>query len=178
MLNDIGAYLKWFEGVNKRAMRDVGMLPGEAAAWRPNIGEGENAWSIGEIVGHMASSRIYFANAYRDDGWITEPWPADMSDRSNWLPVLEESASQFITKLQDTPNEWLNRKIELIGSDSFAISGWRVLMMMVEHDIHHRSQIDSYAGLNGWEVAQIFDRTAEWVGSQQPDQRRRKGQGA
>jgi uncharacterized damage-inducible protein DinB len=172
MIKDIGAYLKWFEGVNRRAMRDIAILPEEAAEWRPTIGEGENAWSIGEIVGHMASSRIYFAHAYRDEGWITEPWPTDLTGRRNWLPALEESAAQFHEMLKDTPNDWLERKIELIGSD-FGISGWRALMMNAEHDVHHRSQIDSYAGLNGWKVAQIFDRSAEWVASQQLDQRRK-----
>ena len=176
MIVDIAAYLKWFEGVNRRAMRDVAILPADAASWRPTAGEGENAWSIGEIVGHMAGSRIYFAHAYRGEGWVFDEWVMDMSDQTNWLPALEESASRFVEMLKDTPNEWLNRKIELIGSeDGRAISGWRVLMMNAEHDVHHRSQIDSYAGLNGWKVAHIFDRTAEWVASQQEEQRRKHG---
>ena len=41
----------------------------------------------------------------------------------------------------------------MIDSDG-ALSGWRILMMMLEHDIHHRSQIDTYAGINGWDVPQ------------------------
>src|SRR5918992_5656340 len=86
VITDVGAYLQWFDGVNRRAIRDVGVLPLEAASWRPSIGEGENAWSIGEIVGHMAASRIYFAHAYRGEGWLTDIWPSDMSDRSNWIP--------------------------------------------------------------------------------------------
>jgi uncharacterized damage-inducible protein DinB len=28
-----------------------------------------------------------------------------------------------------------------------SLSGWRILMMMLEHEVHHRSQIDTYAGL-------------------------------
>jgi hypothetical protein len=36
-------------------------------------------------------------------------------------------------------------------------------MMMLEHDVHHRSQIDTYAGLEQWPVQQIFGRTAEEV---------------
>jgi uncharacterized damage-inducible protein DinB len=35
--------------------------------------------------------------------------------------------------------------------------------MMAEHEVHHRSQIMTYAGLNRWPVAQIFDRTYEEV---------------
>jgi hypothetical protein len=37
-------------------------------------------------------------------------------------------------------------------------------MMMAEHDIHHRSQIDAYAGVMSWPVQQIFGRRAEDVG--------------
>jgi uncharacterized damage-inducible protein DinB len=45
-----------------------------------------------------------------------------------------------------------------------SLAGWRVLMMGIEHDIHHRSQIDTYAGIAGWEVQQIVGRIAEEVG--------------
>ena len=40
-------------------------------------------------------------------------------------------------------------------------------MMMLEHDIHHRSQIDTYAGLNGWDVPDIYGRSAETIGGLQ-----------
>lgn len=55
------------------------------------------------------------------------------------------------------------------------ISAWRTLMMMAEHEIHHRAQISTYAGLNGWPVAQTFDRDNEWVVAQRNDQLRRFG---
>jgi len=50
------------------------------------------------------------------------------------------------------------------------LSGWRLLMMMVEHEIHHRSQIDTYAGLQGWPVPDIYGRSAEQVGLQREKQ--------
>jgi hypothetical protein len=46
---------------------------------------------------------------------------------------------------------------------------------MAEHDIHHRSQIDTYAGLNGWDVPQIYNRRAEDIGALQESQRARQG---
>src|SRR3989337_3580805 len=71
---------------------------------------------------------------------------------------------------EGTPDDWLTRKVPLIDSEG-TISGWRILMMMVEHDIHHRSQIDTYAGLHGWEPPHIYDRSAEQVGLERPPQR-------
>jgi uncharacterized damage-inducible protein DinB len=175
MITSIAAFLRYFDAVNRRAMRDIAALPGAADGWTPATGEGEKAWSINKLVGHMAGSRLYFASAYSGSGWIS-PRPPDVSSREKWLPALEESAAEFRRLLEATPDAWLERKVAMIDSDG-ALSGWRVLMMMLEHDIHHRSQIDTYAGLNGWDVPQIYGRAAEAIGSLQEQERAKHGLG-
>ncbi len=169
MFVSIDAFLKYFDAVNRRALRDIGALPPEADGWAPATGEGEHAWSINQLVGHMAGSRLYFASAYRGEGWIS-PEPPDVSTRDRWLPAIAESAKEFHRQLGDTPDAWLERKIQMIDTDGM-LSGWRVLMMMLEHDIHHRSQIDTYAGLNGWPVPDIYERSAEKIGGLQEAER-------
>ncbi len=171
MIESIDAFLRWFDAVNRRALRDVGALPPEADGWRPAGGEGEMAWSINQIIGHMAGSRLYFASAYRGEGWINPAGP-DVSSRERWLPALEDSAREFRGLLEGTPDGWLRRKVTMIDTPQ-SLSGWRVLLMMAEHDIHHRSQIDTYAGLNGWEVPDIYGRRAEQIAALQEDQRAR-----
>lgn len=173
MIESIPAFLRYFDAVHRRAVRDVGALPEAADGWRPPHGEGEQAWSINMLVGHMAGSRLYFISAYRGDGWISPPAP-DVSQRSLWVPALEESARMLHERLVDTPDEWLRRKVPMIDSEG-ALSGWRVLLMMVEHDIHHRSQIDTYAGLNGWPVPDIYGRSAERIGELQAVEREKHG---
>ena len=46
-------------------------------------------------------------------------------------------------------------------------------MLMIEHEVHHRSQIDAYAGLEGWPVPDIFNRSAESIDALQSAQRTR-----
>lgn len=174
MITSMPAFLKYFDAVQRRAMRDIGALPAEADGWSPAAGEGENAWSINKLVGHMAGSRLYFASAYRGEGWISPP-PPDVSTRAQWLPALEWSAAEFRRRLEGTPGEWLQRKVAMIDSEG-SLSGWRLLLMMVEHDIHHRSQIDTYAGINGWDVPQIYGRQAEQIGALQEQERAKHGQ--
>ena len=169
MITSISGFLRYFDAVNKRAMRDIAALPPEADGWAPATGEGEKSWSINQLVGHMAGSRLYFASAYRGEGWIS-PAPPDVSTRDKWVPAIEASAARFRRLLEDTPDEWLERKVDMIDSNA-ALSGWRILLMMMEHDIHHRSQIDTYAGLNGWDVPQIYGRAAEQIGALQESQR-------
>lgn len=176
MYRSVSSFLSYFESVNRRATRDIAALPEAADGWRPAMGEGEKAWSINTLVGHMAGARLYFASAFRGEGWIT-PAPPDVSRRELWIPALNASAESFRALLADSPDEWLVRKVETIDGDG-ALSGWRLLAMMAEHDIHHRSQIDTYAGLNGWDVPQIYNRAAEQIAALQGEQRSRHGQTA
>jgi uncharacterized damage-inducible protein DinB len=174
VISTVREFLAYFDAVNRRAMRDVAALPAEADGWAPSRlsatpGEGENSWSINVLIGHMAGSRLYFASAYRGEGWIS-PLPPDISRREFWVAALDESGRQLHAALEGTPDDWLHRKVAMIDTDA-ALSGWRVLMMMAEHDIHHRSQIDTYAGINGWPVPDIYGRSAETIGSLQDSQR-------
>ena len=176
MLTDIASYLTFFDAVQRRTVRDVAALPAEAAAWRPAAGEGEGAWSIGQIVGHIGGSRLYFASAYRGEGWISPRQTLDTNDQSAWIPYLRETADQFHARLSGTPDEWLRRKVSMIDTPA-SLSGWRILMMMLEHEVHHRSQIDTYAGLEGWPVPDIFGRSAEDIAARQEEQIARGGLG-
>jgi uncharacterized damage-inducible protein DinB len=171
MISDTGAFLRYFDAVHRRMVRDVAALPPQAGAWKPPEREGEAGWGIGQIVAHVGASRLYFASAYRQEGWLFPDERLDYRDQARWIPYLEETAAQFHRRLDGTPNEWLNRRIEMIDTPGASISGWRALMMMVEHEVHHRSQIDTYAGLEGWPVPDIYGRSYESIDALQPQQR-------
>jgi hypothetical protein len=84
MVPDIDGFLRYFHGVNERALRDfTGLGPG-AETWRPLAGDGESAWSVGEIVSHMAGSRLFFSRAYATLEWRAEPWPDPTRRREEW----------------------------------------------------------------------------------------------
>ncbi len=169
MITDVASYLRFFDSVRRRTERDVAALPPEAAAWRPPVVNGEAGWTIGYIVGHIGGSRLYFASAYRGEGWIMPTVEIDTSDQRSWLPWLGSSADRFASLIRDTPAEWLTRKVDMLDTPD-SISGWRILMMMLEHEVHHRSQIDTYAGLQGWPVPDIFERSFESIAALQPEQ--------
>jgi uncharacterized damage-inducible protein DinB len=174
MITDIASYLHFFDSVRRRTERDVAALPPAAVDWKPPTMEGEVGWTIGQIVGHIGGSRLYFASAYRDEGWISADVDMDPGEQRTWLPWLQQSAARFTALLADTPDTWLKRRIEMIDTPGQSLSGWRLLMMMLEHEVHHRSQIDTYAGLQGWPVPDIFGRSAEAVDALQTEQRSRR----
>ena len=170
MITDMESYLRFFDSVRRRTERDVAALPPAAAAWRPPAVGGETGWGIGQIVAHIGASRLYFASAYRGEGWIWEKAGAEPGDQRTWLPWLQSSAEQFVAQLRETPADWLTRRVEMIDTPG-TLAGWRLLMMMIEHEVHHRSQVDAYAGLEGWPVPDIFGRSAESVDALQAAQR-------
>src|SRR4029450_4813952 len=124
MFTDIETFLRYFDGVHRRALRDIGALPAEAESYRPETGEGEGAWGIAQLVSHMAGSRLYFARAYRGEGCVFDFPLRDTTSQSDWLPCLEESIAEFRQRLEGTPSEWLSRKIKMIETGGGA-SGWR-----------------------------------------------------
>ena len=174
MFTEIDAFLRYFRSVNRRAVRDATALPAEADGWAPIGGEselvGEGAWSINKLIGHMCGSRLYFASAYRHEGWIS-PEPPDVSRAELWAPALDDSFERFSELVREVGPDGLSRQVPMIDTPDSSLSGWRVLMMMLEHDIHHRSQIDTYAGLNGWDPPDIYFRSAESIAELQDAQR-------
>ena len=171
MITDLASSLRFFESFRQRTERDVAALPAVAATWRPPAIDGEAGWSIGQIVAHLGGTRLYFASAYRNEGWLWATPEMDPDDQRSWLPWLDTSARRFAALLKDTPDAWLTRGIEMIDTPGRTLSGWRLLMMMLEHEVHHRSQIDTYAGLQGWPVPDIFGRSAESIDALQEAQR-------
>ncbi len=159
MIRSIDEFLRYFDGVQRRTQRDVAALPAEADGWTPPAGAGEQAWSINTVIARIAAARQFFTGAYLGNGWLTAPFP-DTSSRDNWLPILERSAIDLRTALTGTPEDWLDRRV-LLADEPGNIAGWRVLLMMTEHEVHHRSQLDTWAGLNGWNAPQIFGRRWE-----------------
>ena len=162
MINDPEAFLNYFRSIHRRTLRDIEALPPPAATWEPSRGEGEKGWGIAQIVHHIAESRIYFASAYTGKGWRYDWRPPSTEKQSDWVGALEASAVEFQKQISGTPAEWMDRRVKMIDTDG-TLSGWRIMMMLLEHEVHHRSQIDTYAGLEGWDVPQIYGRTREQI---------------
>src|SRR5262249_60513349 len=100
---DRASYLRFFDSVRRRPERDVAALPPAAAAWRPPAAEGEGGWSIGQIVGHIGATRLYFASVYRGEGWIISPAELDPDNQSTWLPGPGNSAARLPEPMADDP---------------------------------------------------------------------------
>ncbi len=167
VIADLQSFVRYFEGVHGRTARDVGSLPEEAESWRPPPSKDQEAsWGVPQIVKHIAEARLFFAGAFLGEGWVWDQWPDPVERKDEWLAALEKSFGAFSARVSDVQADRLGEKVDPIAKEGRPLSAWRLLMMMVEHEVHHRSQLETYAGLNGWPVNQTFGRTNEWVVSQ------------
>jgi uncharacterized damage-inducible protein DinB len=64
-------------------------------------------------------------------------------------------------RLAAVPDSRLGEKVADL--DGGRVSGWRFLMAMVEHEVHHRSQLDAWIALAGGEAPQIYGYRMEDV---------------
>src|SRR5436309_632369 len=135
MLASVDAFLRYFETVHRRTVRDVAALPSEGATWRAPGDLGEGLWSLGEIVGHLAASRHLFTGAFAGDGWhVPEPEPGfDPRQQATWVQALESSLARIQQRLAGAPADWLERRVESMDHAA-QIQGWRVLLLLVEHE--------------------------------------------
>jgi len=112
-------------------------------------------WSLQSSSKVEAKGEVISTTAYAPTGWSRVTVPTTV----------------VAALVKETPADWLTRRIEMIDTPGQSLAGWRLLMMMLEHEVHHRSQIDTYAGLQGWPVPDIFGRSAESIDALQDAQR-------
>jgi uncharacterized damage-inducible protein DinB len=67
---------------------------------------------------------------------------------------LEDTHKKSMSKLATLPDAALHQpRADITGQP---IKASRLLMAMVEHEVHHRSQLASYLGLMGFEPPQLY----------------------
>ena len=74
--------------------------------------------------------------------------------KSEALAYLADCNQRALALLQDLPDSSLYEKRNTL--EGVPISAWRYLMVSVEHEVHHRSQLASYFYQIGLEPPQLY----------------------
>lgn len=147
-----------FEGVRKRTLKYLHMLPDHLVDWRPV----EHKFSIGDIIRHLGSAELMFLHAIVHNEWKYnghQPTKGrTLEEAINYLNVCHDNSMEGLRNLT---KEQLKIKVKnLLGYD---VSAWRIIMAMSEHEIHHRGQISAYMQVNQIEPPQIFGLKIEQI---------------
>ncbi len=158
-INSIPPFLEYYKRIRFRTLEVVASIPEDKIEWTYAAGK----FTFGDIVRHIATiERFMYAenmmnrpSAYPGCG--TE-LAAGYHETVSFMDRLhQESLSIFLNLSPSDLQE------KCITPGGVAITKWKWLRAMVEHEIHHRGQLFTYLGLLGIRTKPIYGLTSEEV---------------
>jgi uncharacterized damage-inducible protein DinB len=160
MITTVAGFTEYFEGVRRRTRTFFEAIPADRIDWAPQAGE----YTCGDIVRHVAATEAMFTDAAADGRWHYAGHARELA------PTLEAALARLelahvvaLTRLQRLPDGALLQTRPALAPGGRSVRAWRLLMAMVEHEVHHRSQLASYLTSMGLEAPDIFGLGVEDV---------------
>jgi uncharacterized damage-inducible protein DinB len=113
------------------------------------------------IVRHLAGAERFFVTKVLEDRWTDDIDPGPPLDLAATRERLRAVHQAEMARLGAMPDARLAATV--IDLDGRAVPAWRFLMAMVEHEVHHRSQLDCWLAQAGVEAPQLFGQRMEDV---------------
>ena len=157
MIASVAEFVRYFEGVRKRTVIAVDRVGPLLAGFSPKPGE----WTCAQIVRHLTGAEKFFVAKVVDDRFTTD---LELGPDERWAVTrarLDDVHRGEMARLATLPDARLGEKV--VDLDGGTMSRWRFLMAMVEHEVHHRSQLDAWIALAGGEAPQIYGYRMEDV---------------
>jgi hypothetical protein len=139
MITDIEEFIKSFHGQRRRTQWVVDVVPPEKAHWRPWPGE----LSPAEIICRIAAGHLMYAGAIAYGIWEVDDYEIAASAWDQALRYFHDKTEEALDLLRPLPNSILKEKCSR-PDDNIPTATWRFLLAMLEHEIHHRSQLNTY----------------------------------
>ena len=157
MITSVAEFARYWDGVRRRTWAAVDRVGPELLDWAPRPGE----MTCGEIVRHLAGAERFFMTKVVEDRFTEDLDPGPALGHAETRARLESVHREEMARLAGLDDGALaSPRRDLDGA---AVKAWRFLMAMVEHEVHHRSQLDRHLALAGVEPPQIFGRRMEDV---------------
>jgi uncharacterized damage-inducible protein DinB len=160
MIASVSAFTDYFEGVRRRTHDFFGAIPAERVDWAPKPGE----YSCGDIVRHVAASEVMFVGAVVDGCWRYPGHDHGVAPTlAAALARLDAGHAAARVRLGELADGALGERRLSLEPGQPPVRVWRLLLAMVEHEVHHRSQLASYLTWMGIEAPDIFGLGVEDV---------------
>ncbi|MGH7553914.1 MAG: DinB family protein [Longimicrobiales bacterium] len=158
-IRTIRPFLEYYEGIRARTRRVIDCTPPERLEWTHAPGR----FTFGDLIRHLAAiERFMFAENVRG---LPSRYPGHGQELAKgWDDVIvyfEERHREAMELFATLTDEDLTRKCTTPGGG--AISVWKWLRAMVEHEVHHRGQIYLMLGMIGVPTPPLYGLTEEQV---------------
>lgn len=151
MISDVAALSAYVERVFQRTQIVAEAVPTAWLDWSPTEGE----LSAADIIRHIASMRLMNGRAVAHGIMHYNGHGAELgASLDAVLGYLKRTGLEVGTLLAELDTDRLAANVPGQWSD---VAGWRRVLGMVEHEIHHRSQLCSYLTCLGIAAPPLFD---------------------
>jgi uncharacterized damage-inducible protein DinB len=157
VIRSVADFIRYFDGIRRRTVGVVDCVTPDLWRWRPRPGE----FTCGEIVQHLAGAERFFVTKILEDRWTQDLDPGPPRDPAAGRAWLDEVHRVEMARLALLPDDGLETPRRDL--DGGTVKSWRLLMAMVEHEVHHRSQLDAYLAEAGVEPPQLYGYRMEEV---------------
>ncbi len=151
MIHSIQAFIEYFAGVRKRTLNYARVVPTGHINWSPREGE----FTCADILRHITSTEKMFVGVVAKGNWKYEGYSGDQRNMEELIAHLGQIHDEAMKTLRSLPDSELDQPRPALEGN-VPVKGWRWLMAMTEHEIHHRSQLAMYLFLMGITPPHIY----------------------
>jgi uncharacterized damage-inducible protein DinB len=151
MIRSVQEFITYFSGVRRRTLHFAGSLPPERLDWAPKEGE----FTCADLLRHIAAGEKMFTGVVTQGRWKYEGHGGDQRSLELLIALLDRTHDESMRLLGELPDAELDQPRPSLVADR-PLKVWRWLMIMSEHEVHHRSQLAVYLTLLGVTPPHIF----------------------
>ncbi len=158
-IKDINIFLEYFEKVRERTLKIIKCIPSDKMDWTYKEGK----FTFADIIRHLATIEryMYAENAQFKPSSYPGHGKELVDGYKEVLEFFDKMHQESISIFSKLSNEDLQKKCLTPAGN--AISLWKWLRAMIEHEIHHRGQIYLYLGMLDITTPPIYGLTSEEV---------------
>ena len=152
-------FLDYYEKIRRRTLKVIACIPAEKYDWTYR----ESKFTLADIIRHIAATERYM---YAENAQFK---PSRYPGHGKELADGTEGVLAFFNRLHQQSIDIFSRlsdddlQKKCVTPGGTAITLWKWLRAMVEHEIHHRAQIYTYLGMLGTTTPPVYGMTSEEV---------------
>ena len=160
-IRTIQPFLHYFGNVRERTMRVARCIPADKIDWAYAPGK----FTLGDLLRHIAVAERYMwaENIQGRKSRYTTHGTELADGYVSILALMERLHAESMEIFGELTDDDLQKKCTT--PDNAAITTWKWLRLMIEHEIHHRGQIYLYLSMLGVSTPPLYGLTSEQVRS-------------
>jgi uncharacterized damage-inducible protein DinB len=151
VIHSIQNFVDYFAGVRKRTLNYARVIPADQLNWLPKEGE----FTCADILRHIAAGEKMFIGVVTQSKWKYAGHDGTQTTLDELIAHLDQTHTEMMDALRALPDSELSQPRPAIEGNA-QVKAWRWLMVMTEHEIHHRSQLAMYLLLMGITPPHIY----------------------